>query len=131
MPVVLVVEDEAQVLVMAESILHESGYQTVTASTPAEALALMEPAQGRDIDLLFADISLKEDHDGLQIGKTFAEKMAWSSRPLHLRARHYGRHDRNVRETLRVSRQAIHATTSSCGCCQSSRPGRGDWKQLA
>jgi CheY-like chemotaxis protein len=50
MPVVLVVEDEAQVLVMAESILQESGYQAMTASTPAEALALMEPVQGRDIN---------------------------------------------------------------------------------
>ena len=33
MPVVFVVDDEAQVLVMAKSILQESGYQTVTASS--------------------------------------------------------------------------------------------------
>jgi DNA-binding NtrC family response regulator len=59
MPVVLIVEDEAAVLVLAESCLQEHGHRTLSASSVAEASALLENTDR--IDLLFTDIVLKDD----------------------------------------------------------------------
>jgi DNA-binding NtrC family response regulator len=57
--VVLVVEDEAQVLVFAESYLADQGHQTLSASTVAEAQAIID--SDAHIDLLFTDIGLGKD----------------------------------------------------------------------
>jgi DNA-binding NtrC family response regulator len=54
--VVLVVEDEAQVLVFAESYLADQGHQTLSASTVAEAQAIIDSDR-----LLFTDIGLGKD----------------------------------------------------------------------
>lgn len=51
MAVVLVVEDEDQVRVLAESYLEEQGHQVLSAGTPAGALALLQ--QSPAVDLLF------------------------------------------------------------------------------
>jgi PleD family two-component response regulator len=59
MAVVLVVEDDEQVRVLAEAILVERGHQTLSATTTAEALALIGGDQ--PIDLLFTDIGLGPD----------------------------------------------------------------------
>jgi len=59
MGVVLIVEDEAPVLVLAESYLREHGHQTLSASSITEASALLE--DNDRIDLLFTDIGLKDD----------------------------------------------------------------------
>jgi DNA-binding NtrC family response regulator len=59
MAVVLIVEDEPQVLVLAESYLQEHGHQTLSASTVTEASALIE--KNDKLDLLFTDIGLKDD----------------------------------------------------------------------
>lgn len=70
---VLVVEDEAVLLVLSTSILEDNGYETLTASTIAEALALIQ-ANDR-IDLLFTDINLVQDaeaglvHPGLELAQ--------------------------------------------------------------
>jgi CheY-like chemotaxis protein len=59
MAVVLIVEDEAALLVLAESCLQEHGHKTLSASSITEASTLLE---GTDqIDLLFTDIGLKDD----------------------------------------------------------------------
>ncbi len=59
MATVLIVEDEAQVLVLAESYLHEHGHQTLSASIVTGATTLLD---GDDqIDLLFTDIGLQDD----------------------------------------------------------------------
>ena len=42
MRVVLIVEDEALLLVLAVSVLQAAGYGTVSASTVAEAVAIIE-----------------------------------------------------------------------------------------
>jgi DNA-binding NtrC family response regulator len=66
MAVVLVVEDEAQVLVLAESYLQERGHKTLSASSITEATALLEKTD--KIDLLFTDIGLKDDPEaGLKL----------------------------------------------------------------
>ena len=73
MAVVLIVEDEEQVRVLAESYLREQGHRTLTAGTTDEALAVLDVADG--VDLLFADIGLKDDlHGGLELAKLAVER---------------------------------------------------------
>jgi len=73
MAVVLVVEDEDQVRVLAESYLQEHGHQTRSASTVPEALALLD--SGEPVDVLFTDIGLKGDiHAGLELAKEAREQ---------------------------------------------------------
>ncbi|MGB7097890.1 MAG: hypothetical protein WBD95_03870 [Xanthobacteraceae bacterium] len=54
MPSVLIVEDEAQVLALAESMLQEAGHATISASTVAEAQAIIH--SDAELDLVFTDI---------------------------------------------------------------------------
>jgi DNA-binding NtrC family response regulator len=73
MAVVLIVEDEEQVRVLAEAIIQELGHETLTAGTIEQALAV---AQDRpDIDLLFTDLGLQQDLSaGLQLAKDIAAR---------------------------------------------------------
>jgi CheY-like chemotaxis protein len=65
---VLIVEDEEQVRVLAESYLREQGHRTLTAATPVEALAALDVAAG--IDLIFVDVGLRDDpHAGLNLAR--------------------------------------------------------------
>jgi DNA-binding NtrC family response regulator len=73
MAVVLVVEDEEQVRVLAESYLEEHGHQTISAATVDEALAVLDV--GEPIDLLFTDLGLKDDlQAGLKLANTALER---------------------------------------------------------
>jgi DNA-binding NtrC family response regulator len=73
MAVVLVVDDEEQVRVLAQSVLQDLGHQTLSAATVDQALALIrtEPS----IALLFTDINLADDaetglvHPGLELAQ--------------------------------------------------------------
>ena len=56
MAIVLIVEDEVQVLVLAESILQHAGYETLSASTLAEADAVIHSEN--KFDLIFTDLGL-------------------------------------------------------------------------
>ena len=68
MTTVLVVEDDEQVRVLAESILRDIGYEILTASDVEQALAVLSGEQS--INVLFTDIRLKDDeHGGLHIGQ--------------------------------------------------------------
>lgn len=70
---VLVVEDETQVLMLAESVLQQAGYDTLSAATRAEAQAIISD-QGERFDLLFADVELGNHKEGgLTIGKLMGE----------------------------------------------------------
>jgi DNA-binding NtrC family response regulator len=60
--VVLVVEDDEQVRVLAECILQEAGHETCCAATMTEAQALVESDE--KIDVLFADLSLMDYQEG-------------------------------------------------------------------
>jgi CheY-like chemotaxis protein len=55
--VVLVIEDEDQVRVLAESYLEEQGHECLSAATRDGVMALLEKTP--HVDLLFADIDLK------------------------------------------------------------------------
>ena len=73
MAVILIVEDETQVRMLAESILQEAGHETRSAGTIVEAKAIFETDE--KIDLLFTDIILMDEHDaGLGLGQVFTEK---------------------------------------------------------
>ena len=72
MAVVLIVEDEAQVRVLAESILQEAGHETRSAGTTAEAQATLRSDER--IDLLFVDMTLLDGHEaGLELAKVATE----------------------------------------------------------
>jgi DNA-binding NtrC family response regulator len=62
-------------LILAESVLQQAGYETLSASSVAEALAIIDTDQR--IALLFTDLGLGEDSEG---GLTIATSFA-NSRP--------------------------------------------------
>lgn len=70
MALILIVEDEEQVRVLAEGILQESGHTTLSAANHDQALALFEG--GEKIDLLFTDIGLQSD---IQAGLVLAQEV--------------------------------------------------------
>ena len=59
MAIILVVDDEEQIRVLAESVLRDLGHKTLSAASVDQALALIrtEPS----LDLLFTDINLADD----------------------------------------------------------------------
>ena len=59
---ILLVEDEDQVRVLAESYLEEHGHTVLTAASTEGALAILQSDQ--PIDLLFTDLGLKTEVDG-------------------------------------------------------------------
>jgi DNA-binding NtrC family response regulator len=70
--VVLIVEDDEQVRVMADSILQDAGYETRSAATMAEAHAIL--ASDEKIDLLFVDLELMDDQEaGLDVAQAAAK----------------------------------------------------------
>jgi CheY-like chemotaxis protein len=79
MAMVLIVEDDEQVRVLAEGILQEAGHKTLTAGSVEEALALIK-GDGR-IDLLFTDIGLagKGVTDGMRA--LFVPRFAFVAKP--------------------------------------------------
>jgi CheY-like chemotaxis protein len=65
MATILLVEDEDQVRLLAESYLEEQGHH-LSAGTPEGALAILQTKTG--IDLLFTDLDLKGDiHAGINL----------------------------------------------------------------
>jgi CheY-like chemotaxis protein len=62
-PAVLIAEDEPTVRTLAESIIAELGYATLSAANAREALALLEG--GAPIVVLFTDINMPDAPDGL------------------------------------------------------------------
>jgi DNA-binding NtrC family response regulator len=72
MAVILVVEDEALILILATSYLEEQGHMTLTAGTLEQALALID--SDNEIDVLFTDIGLMDDPQaGLELAKQAVE----------------------------------------------------------
>jgi DNA-binding NtrC family response regulator len=68
MPVVLVVEDDEQVRVLAESLLRDAGHTVLAATGVEGATALV--ASDQVIDLLFIDLNLGNDLEaGLRVAR--------------------------------------------------------------
>jgi DNA-binding NtrC family response regulator len=75
MAVILIVEDEEQVRVLADSFLRTEGNETLSAATIEQALALIEG--DKPVDLLFVDLKIQ---DGVGGGLKLAKK-AVEARP--------------------------------------------------
>ena len=72
MAVILHVEDEEQVRVLADSFLQVEGNKTLSAGTVQQALALIEGDE--TIDLLFVDLKIQDDVEGgLKLAKKAVE----------------------------------------------------------
>lgn len=72
MAVVLIVEDDEQVRLLAESILQDAGHDIRSAATSTEAQAILDTDER--IDLLFVDLQLLDQHEaGLELARA-AEK---------------------------------------------------------
>jgi DNA-binding NtrC family response regulator len=68
----LIVEDDEQVRMLAESILQDAGHETCSAATRTEARAIID--SGKQIDLLFVDLTLLEDQEaGLELAQAAAK----------------------------------------------------------
>lgn len=68
MALLLVVEDEPQVLVLAEAVLKDAGHEVITATNHQGAVALLE--QGKLPDLALIDHNLGEGLSGIDTAKT-------------------------------------------------------------
>lgn len=66
---ILVVEDEASILRMAEKIFYKCGYQVLTANSPSEALKLAKTYTG-EISLVITDVIMPEMN-----GRELSEKL--------------------------------------------------------
>jgi two-component system cell cycle sensor histidine kinase/response regulator CckA len=70
---ILLVEDEEQVRVLAESFLQTAGHTTLSAGSVDQALALLETEQ--PVDLLFIDLKLLGDNEaGLALATEAVKK---------------------------------------------------------
>ena len=71
-PVVLVVEDEPLVRMLAVDILEDEGFEVVEASTAAAVLALLE--KRGDVTALFTDIDMPGGMNGLELAKVVHDR---------------------------------------------------------
>ena len=71
-PVVLVVEDEALLRLQADEFLEDAGFEVVDAAHADEALQIM--AARPDVTVLFTDIQLPGDLDGIELARLVHER---------------------------------------------------------
>jgi PAS domain S-box-containing protein len=69
---ILVVEDNIEVRKVAVSLLEQLGYRTIEVETAAEALDVL--ASGEHIDLVFSDVVLPGQVDGLALARSLAQR---------------------------------------------------------
>ena len=67
MALVLVVEDETPLLILAESVIQSAGHQTLSAGSYDSAIALFE--QGERPDLAFIDRNLGKGLTGIDVAR--------------------------------------------------------------
>lgn len=71
-PVVLVVEDEALLRMLAADILEDEGFTVLEAATAEEALPILESRS--DIGVLFTGVNMPGKMDGLTLATHVAER---------------------------------------------------------
>ena len=64
-PVILVVEDEVLVRMVAVSVAEESGFEVLSAATADEAIGILQSRS--DIRLVFTDVHMPGSMDGLRL----------------------------------------------------------------
>jgi CheY-like chemotaxis protein len=73
---VVVVEDEALLLMDAAEALTEAGFEVLTAANAAEALALLQ-SQADAVRVLFTDIQMPGSMDGLELAHLARSHWPW------------------------------------------------------
>jgi CheY-like chemotaxis protein len=71
-PLVLIVEDEALVRLVAAMMLQDAGFDTLEAESAEDALELMEKHD--DVCVLFSDVQLPGGMDGLRLARTVHDR---------------------------------------------------------
>lgn len=66
-PSILVVEDDALLRLMVADFLRDAGYAVIEARSAAEAISTVERAI--DVDLVFSDVQMPGDADGLDLAR--------------------------------------------------------------
>ena len=107
MAVVLLVEDEEQVRVLAESYLEQQGHKVLSAGSPQGAIALLEKTP--HIDVLFTDLDLKGDiHAGIELAREAIKR--WP----HLKVLYAKRSARSEPGWMPRASRSICDSTSPC-----------------
>lgn len=65
---ILIVEDNDDVLELAESVLSDVGYTVITASNGSDAMSILE-TRGDEIDMVFTDIIMPGGVNGISVAK--------------------------------------------------------------
>ena len=72
LPSVLVVEDEILIRSAAAEFLRGAGYKVIEAANGEEAIAVC--ASGTPVDLVFSDINMPGDLDGVELARRIADR---------------------------------------------------------
>jgi two-component system, response regulator PdtaR len=64
--VVLLVEDEPLIRMLAADLLEDEGFEVIEAATARAALSILEKRNG-DVDALFTDVDMPGDMNGLEL----------------------------------------------------------------
>ncbi|WP_172461815.1 response regulator [Dyella jiangningensis] len=105
MNVVMVVEDDPDVREATGLLLEDAGYEVLAAESSSQALNIVQ-ARG-DIDVVFTDVNLREDRNGIELAQEIKARgsrasfvvvsgdLGWSDTPLdddmQFLAKPYGR----------------------------------------
>lgn len=90
-PVVLVVEDEAIIRMMAVGIVEEAGLESIEAVDADEAIGILETRT--DVRILFSDIRMPGSMDGLKLASVVRDR--WPAIHIILTSGHCSRVDVN------------------------------------
>lgn len=91
-PIVLVVEDNALVRMMARDLLEDASFEVLEAVSADEALALLENRS--DIDVLFTDVDMPGSMNGFELASLVAER--WPRIRLVITSGRYESRDEDV-----------------------------------
>lgn len=91
-PVILVVEDEMFVRIMAVDAIEDAGYATVEAEDADRAIRVLGERQ--DIAVVFTDIRMPGKLDGLALARRV--RTCWPNMPLILTSGHLFQDDRDI-----------------------------------
>jgi CheY-like chemotaxis protein len=106
-PVVLVVEDEYLVRLYAADVLADAGFDVVQANNADEAIAVLE--QRRDIRLVFTDIDMPGEMDGLKLAAAVRDR--WPPIELILTSGKYNPGDDCIPDRGHFLPKPYHATS--------------------